>query len=244
MAEKQQLDLSAFDSINIDGVQEAKKKGVVDIVFLIDTTGSMGPAIAQLAKNIATFISNIDPNLVKDWRVKVVSFGDLEVDRPEVSLVLNRPWTSDAQEIVNQLAECVEIVKEGGGGDEPESSLDALYSVIANNVFEEDWTERTRVVILFTDATPKPIKKETIGMELSQDEALNLLGQTITQNHVYTYIYAPVHADYETLGGFSAKFITYNPLKGDNPVEALRNLDFSETLKTLGKSVSVASTVS
>lgn len=237
-----ELDTSALDGIQIEGTQETKKKGVVDIVFLLDISGSMGPAIAQVGKNIATFVQNLKPEEVKDWRVRVMSFGDLEKDSPELSLNINRPFTQNAQEIVNQIVECIDLVKQAGGGDEPESSLDALY-LAAKDGFDAPWSERTRTVIVFTDASPKKILKETIGIDA---DGVTLLSQMINDNHVYVHLFAPIHDDYKTLKNNCGKYVNYVVLNenGSNPVEALKNIDFSEALKTLGKSVSQASLIS
>jgi len=224
-------------NIKTPNLQKAKKKGIVDVVFLIDTTGSMGPVIASIADNISTFVQNIDSNTVKDYRIKVASFGDLDVDRPEISMILNRNWTNNPQEVVNQLQECINIVQEGGGGDEPESSLDALYNVIAQGIFDAPWNERTRVVVMFTDAPPKAIKKETLGIELTPDEAVEKLAGDIKENHIHLFLYAPEHPHYETLKRMAGDYVNYEPIKGD-AVAGLRNLDFNKVMETLGKSVS------
>src|SRR5262249_62077712 len=58
--------------------QQPKVKGVADIVFLIDATGSMGPCISAVKQNIKTFVGTMttpDPNggaVVKDWRAQGV----------------------------------------------------------------------------------------------------------------------------------------------------------------------------
>ena len=68
---------SVFDS-EVD-MSDAKKKvrGVADIVFLIDVTGSMQPCIDALKNNIAAFVdalSKSDANNsspISDWRGRV-----------------------------------------------------------------------------------------------------------------------------------------------------------------------------
>ena len=51
-------------------------KGIADIVFLLDATGSMGPCINAVKSNIKTFVQTLTtptPNggaVVKDWRAK------------------------------------------------------------------------------------------------------------------------------------------------------------------------------
>ena len=64
-----------------------KTKGVADIVFMIDVSGSMAPCIDALRQNIETFVDSLssgDANNaapVKDWRAKVVGYRDLEAAR-------------------------------------------------------------------------------------------------------------------------------------------------------------------
>mgnify|MGYP000232603996 CR=1 FL=1 len=61
LKEKSTLSLDLLDlDFEIEGAQEAKKKGIVDIIFVIDITGSMGPAIKQITHNISQFIENIN----------------------------------------------------------------------------------------------------------------------------------------------------------------------------------------
>ena len=80
--------------------QFPKVKGVADIVFLLDATGSMGPCINAVKNNIKTFVNTFTmptpngPAVVKDWRAKVMGYRDLDytdfpaiVDNPFVSSV-------------------------------------------------------------------------------------------------------------------------------------------------------------
>lgn len=238
------LDLLDLD-IEIEGAQEAKKKGVVDIIFVIDVTGSMGPAIQQIAKNISEFIRNINPLDVKDWRVKVYSFGDLTVDPADVAMNTNRPWVckgDDLNLLLAQFNDCIRLVQKKGGGDEPESSLDALY-LAARDGFESSWNDRTRALVLFTDASPKRIQPKTVGINV---DAMQLLIQQINNGHIYLHMFAPKHDNYIRLKNGIGKFGNYVALgsNGASPVEALKQVDFAKVLETLGKSVSQASIIS
>lgn len=63
----------------------AKTKGVADLVFLVDVSGTMATCIDALRKNIEAFIDSLshgDANNaapVKDWRAKVVGYRDIEM---------------------------------------------------------------------------------------------------------------------------------------------------------------------
>lgn len=62
----------------------AKTRGVADLVFMVDVSGSMATCIDALRKNIEAFIdslsrgdgNNVAP--VRDWRAKVVGYRDIE----------------------------------------------------------------------------------------------------------------------------------------------------------------------
>lgn len=146
-----------------------KLKGVADIVFLIDVTGSMDPCIDALRRNLNSFIkimtegdgsANSTGALVSDWRIKVVGYRDY-VDQPSNWLV-DHPFSSDINEVETQIRN----LEASGGGDEPESLLDALHHVATigeiENGEETDparWRGRSqasRLVAIFTDASFHP----------------------------------------------------------------------------------------
>lgn len=235
-----ELDFSELEGVDVGDVDQKTKKGIVDIIFVIDTSASMGPAIKNLTMNIANFINNLDPKKIQDYRVKVYSFGDLEVDSAEIKLNVSRPWTKEPQEFVGQLTECVKLVQNGGGGDEPESSLDAVY-IASRDGFDTHWSERKRVIVLFTDATPKKILKETLlGVDA---DGTQLLSQQINDNHTHFFMFAPEHEDYQFIASNSARYVNYKPInqEGKTLVESLIEIDYSEVLERLGDEVSQAS---
>lgn len=146
---------------------DKKVKGVVDIVFLIDATGSMANCIQKLKENVMLFFKSLTEKSgnsippVKDWRAKIVGFRDYEADGAADWFVDN-PFTRDVGELQRQLDGLVAT----GGGDIPESLLDAMHAVISAPKSEsgvEDpgmWRERheaARGLIVFTDAPFKPV---------------------------------------------------------------------------------------
>ena len=114
-------------------VQERPKtKGVADIVFLVDVSGSMSPCIDALRRNIEAFIDSLsqgDANNaapVRDWRGKVVGYRDIEAAQAEgLPWIVDNSFVRDAGALKAQLG----TLQANGGGDEPESLLDALYTV-------------------------------------------------------------------------------------------------------------------
>lgn len=221
-----------------------KIKGIVDVIFLIDVSGSMGPAIDKLTESIGVFVENIDENYVKEARIKIGSFSDLEVDPSHLAINLNRPFRDkkEISDIKEDLKECRNIVSMGLGGDEPESSLDAIYLAIDN--FKDDWNKRRRAVVLFTDAHSKPLNDKTIP-SLNQEDKFAMLTQKIMENHIDLFIYGPLDRNFSNLSNEVPQRVIYEAVNKDGsaPVEALRNLDFSKVLAMLGKTVSQPSVV-
>src|SRR5262245_56764454 len=109
--------------------QQQKAKGVADIVFLLDATGSMAPCIDALKKNIETFVEPLtakganNTNPVKDWRARVIGYRDFEDSEAEP--FVDNPFVRDAEALKAQLTG----LDAAGGGDEAESLLDALYKI-------------------------------------------------------------------------------------------------------------------
>src|SRR5918998_406883 len=110
----------------------SKTKGVADIVFVVDVSGSMAPCIDALRKNIEAFIDSLSqggPNNaapVRDWRAKVVGYHDIEAAQSEgLPWIVDNPFVRDTGTLKAQLS----ALQAAGGGDEPESLLDALFKI-------------------------------------------------------------------------------------------------------------------
>lgn len=178
--------------------QQEKKMGIADIVFLMDATGSMGNCIDKLKQNIMVFFKNLtemDPAKqsfppVKDWRAKVVGFRDVGADGDR--WFEDNAFTRDVAEIERQLG----ALKAEGGGDAPESLLDAIYKVAdapkSPKGVEEPgaWRYRSdaaRAIVAFTDTTFKPTM-EAPGIAGGGVKDLSLL---CTQNRILLTCVAP-----------------------------------------------------
>ncbi len=232
-----------------------KVKGVVDIVFLLDVTGSMQACLDGLKRNIETFIDTLttgDANNcspVKDWRSRVVGYRDFEVD---IEPFVDSPFVRNVDELKSQL-NALEAI---GGGDEPEGLLDALYKVSeAGETGADDaeeggkWRYRksaARVVVIFTDASYKPTMTipECVGGTF--DDVAN----SLANNRVILSIFAPDMECYDLLAEVDkAEFeaLELDPaIDGDSYPRALERYtsnqeNFVETLKMLARSISKSS---
>jgi hypothetical protein len=231
----------------------AKTKGVADIVFVVDVTGSMAPCIDALRKNIEQFIdslshgdgNNVAP--VRDWRGKVVGYRDIESAESEgLQWLEDNPFVRDVGALKAQLA----ALKAEGGGDEPESLLDTLYKVasmpaIPKGSQGEDplkWRYRSdaaRVVIVFTDAS----FKETMSLPEAKGGSLQDVANVVMANRIILSLFAPNFEGYDRLSQIDKSEWETVEFEGLSPQEALTKFtsdaaNFRNTLKQLAASVS------
>lgn len=221
-------------------------KGVVDFVFLIDGTGSMDPCMQALKDNINVFLDELTgpQSPVRDWRGKVVTFRDQEVDGSH--------WYGDNPFVANdgaalkaQLAGLVAA----GGGDEPESALDALHRVATMEYTAEGqqeldptkWRFRSdaaRVVIVFSDATYKTTMSYPAGVGGTAADVITALAS----NRINLVMYTPNHESWEQISHVDkAEWEAVDP--APNFVEGLKALvtdrtKFRKVMVALAKSVS------
>ena len=226
-----------------------KIKGVADIVFLLDATGSMQPSIDAVKRNIGTFVDKLespDENAtlpVKDWRAAVWEFRDVRADGGR--WLVRHPFVRSAGELRGQLGGVVA----SGGGDEPESLLDALYAVAKMDASPRDtnegepgkWRARgvaTRVVVVFTDASFHPALGIPAGLDV--DDVRN----AVEAAHVRLTVFAPRMDCYDDLDEFQhCKYEAIDLAPGEGPVAALARFTgdekaFAHTMAMLAASVS------
>jgi hypothetical protein len=230
-----------------------KTKGVADLVFVVDVSGSMAPCIDALRKNIESFIDSLsrgDGNSaapVRDWRGKVVGYRDIESAQGEgLPWIVENPFVRDVGALKAQLG----ALKAEGGGDEPESLLDTLFKVASMPAIPkgsqaedaEKWRYRSdaaRVVIVFTDA---PFK-ETMSIPEAKGGSLQDVANVIMANRIILSLFAPNFEGYDRLSQIDKSEWEVVEFEGLNPQEALQKftsdpVNFRTTLKQLAASVS------
>ena len=233
--------------------QKVKTKGVADIVFLVDITGSMAPCIDALRANIEIFIDSLSKGEgnnappIRDWRGKVVGYRDVEAAQAEgLSWLVDAPFVRGAGELKAQLSQ----LKAEGGGDEPESLLDALFKIASmeaspKGAQTEDpnkWRYRSdaaRVVIVFTDAS----FKETMSIQEAKGGSLQDVANLIMANRIILSLFAPNFEGYDRLSQIDKSEWEVVEYEGLSPQEALKKFtsdpaSFRTTLKQLATSVS------
>lgn len=123
----------------------------VDLVMVIDNTGSMGGVIGMVKRNANNFADDINKECkrhrlyINHLRVKVVSYGDLSEKPFSISPLYDMPAQKAAY------SSFVSAIKADGGGDNPEDGLQAL-----REAFKTSWVtgpqEKRHVVMVYTDA--------------------------------------------------------------------------------------------
>jgi len=116
----------------------------VDVLFILDTTGSMGEEIERLRSTIEIISANITALKPKpSLRFGMVLYRD-QGDEYDTKVV---PFTSD----LGKFQKALDEVGADGGGDEPEDLQAALHDAVAKMKWNADGI---RLGFIVTDASP------------------------------------------------------------------------------------------
>lgn len=227
-----------------------KKKGVADIVFLLDISGSMAPCLDALKENVSVLINSMtNPSSnesapVKDWRIKICGYRDHNSDYDV--WWIDHPFTSDPDQVHADLAS----LEADGGGDEPESMLDGLWMLASLPVTERgaapapaSWRHQydaARCVIVFTDAsTHMATSIPEAGGAKFEDVA-----RTVADARLRLSIYAPEHECYEMIQMIDKCEImrvgTLSDAQNAMKTFTRDSSNFKKTLEQLAKSISMS----
>ena len=126
---------------------------IVDLVFVIDATGSMRPILDTVKNNALNLygdfmnMMNRKNKSVQSVRVRLIAFRDYYFDNEDAMLV------TDFFVLPQQAAQfktCVESIRAKGGGDDPEDGLEALAYAM-----KSDWNRsagrKRHVIVLWSD---------------------------------------------------------------------------------------------
>jgi len=143
----------------------------VDIVMCIDATGSMGGVIEMVKENAMSFHEKLIEKLneigrdVVGMRVKVIPFRDLTCNEDMA--------VSEWFELPSEAADFkkfVSDIKATGGGDEPETAIDAISLAM-----KQDWVQigvkKRHIILLWTDASTKMPGIQKLRPDLPQSMA-------------------------------------------------------------------------
>lgn len=148
--------------------RSGKISGQADIVFVIDTTGSMSGAINNVVSNIDSFVDALQTNHSVKANFALVDYKDITCGE-ETLLVKNGSgaWYSDVAGFKSKINSLIVT----GGGDGPETPIDGL-----GMAKELDFRQNAnKFIILVTDANYKNANNYGIA---SMDEMTDLLAKS------------------------------------------------------------------
>ena len=138
------------------GHSTASKSSTVDIMFAIDCTGSMGGEIEGVKNAVTEFAQIIETDGI-DMRLGLIEYRDrLEGEEQVLYDFDDGVFTR----MIPEFRERVSLLSASGGGDEPESTFDAILLAMRNI---ED-VGRTNALVVITDAPPNIPDKECSGV--------------------------------------------------------------------------------
>lgn len=169
-----------------------------DVVFVIDSTGSMGDEINNVKTNVSAFSKYLE-DLGVDLRIAIVEYKDItvfdEADSTKAHLLNYSPWHYTADQVISAL-NTIQVI---GGGDTPETLVDALGCVLDEDtmLFRSD---AHKFAIALTDADYKA--NNNYGYSSMEEVIDELVSRQIyTSVITSTYYSSTYRALYENTGG-------------------------------------------
>ena len=181
-------------------VPEGTESNKVDIVFVIDATGSMSGEINNVKSNIASFAENLIESGGLDIRFCIIDYRDITISGEDTNVhtVSGSHWLTDTDDVVSEL----ESIDATGGGDGPETVMDPLGYVADNSLMS--WrSDAYRFAFVLTDADYKTNNNygyTSMSSLISKLAQMEVVTSVITSSS-YQSTYASL---YETTGGIYA----------------------------------------
>ena len=161
--------------------------GKADVVFVVDTTGSMSSAISGVKNNIGQFSSALVNDYHIDVNFALIEYRDITVDGEDSTILhknVSGNWFTNVNGFINE----VNSLTVGGGGDLPETPIDGLE--MARTI---DWRgDAVKFVILVTDAG---YKNDNLCGIASMDE----MSRRLVDSGIITSVIAASESTYEIL---------------------------------------------
>ncbi len=157
--------LAVVDLLKNDNKRILKLKPItytLDIVLCIDATGSMGKLISNVKSNALKFYDDLQKSLkekdkaAKNIRVKVIGFRDFYSD--PIPLIESDFFNLPEQK--TQYSSAVNKIKALGGGDLPESGLEALIIALKSK-WNTNADNTRQIIVMWTDATAHKLEKKS-----------------------------------------------------------------------------------
>ena len=162
----QSIDLSSKKEFVIAFNREETLPKTLDLMFVLDTTGSMGDEMRYLSKEFDAIIANIE----EKHPTVDIRFGlTLYKDKGDDYVVKNFPFTSNKNKMQKQLS----AQSASGGGDYPEAMEEGVQKAL-----DASWQAKdgVRMMFLVADAPPhdKNIKTIVPIIEKARKEGIHI----------------------------------------------------------------------
>lgn len=143
--------------------------GKVDIVFVVDNTGSMASIQQEVKNNLSSFIDSIKATGVNDIRLGLVEYTDDEINKFSFT---SGKWTSSTTDIENGLQQMADSNRGG-----TENLMTAIEQVSNNYTFRDNENNAQVKNLIFVtneDADDKNEDSDNDGIN-NTDEVKNIL---------------------------------------------------------------------
>jgi von Willebrand factor type A domain len=199
----------------------------LDVAFIVDTTGSMGPFIDAARQHMVAMLQRLTSDAAKpvDLRTGIVEYRD---HPPQDRSFVTREYgfTSELPEVQKVIAK----LKPNGGGDAPEAALDGLISSCRNL----EWRPHSRrMAILIADAPPHGWRGDSPQGKCACGETVDSTTAALEQHRIVLYalgLTASVDAPFTWLtratGG--SYFAAYKGQDAMTALEALLAREFAD----------------
>lgn len=144
--EASEVQLGNPEPVEIDFPVAYVPAPALDLMFVIDTTGSMGDELRYIQAELGNVIARVRDEIGSQLQVRLsVNFYR---DRGDEYVVRDFQFTTDVEQALSQLA----AQQASGGGDTPEAAEEALDNAVRDHAWSEAATARLLFFVL--DAPP------------------------------------------------------------------------------------------
>lgn len=150
-------------AVNTKAMANYPEQTTFEIVLVFDATGSMGGIIANVKHNAINFTDDILTNLrdigvkLDNIDTKVISYKDYWMDFNP--MFVSKFYHLPAQK--SQFSAIINPIRASGGGDLPESGLEALkFALDAKSPSRKPGIKTSKIIVLWTDAEAIPLENE------------------------------------------------------------------------------------
>ncbi|SEN78895.1 VWA domain-containing protein [Paenibacillus sp. OV219] len=213
-------------ALKIDLDASAKIPSALDLMLVVDTTGSMEDELNYLKTELKDVVERVGQDNGQQLDIRVSA--NFYRDKNDAYVVRDFPFTGDIDDVVKQLGE----QKAAGGGDFPEAVDQALDNAINEHKWSND--ARARLLFLVMDAPPHHDRKVTKHMheliETASAEAIRIIpvassGVDVSTEYLMRFIAAATGGTYLFLTDHSGIGNDHlKPAVGEFEVKALNDL--------------------